>query len=201
MSRLRTFATRALALLCALPAGCQHFRWQPTAIEGDWASPCLPARAEIGFRQRSVSEIESFDASELRLTQTYFTDDKCATAYFARTVVASYAVGDAVLQPIGARRLELTERRVAVRAASEQAASDLSQQSYCGRSDWQAGVELDVAGASCNGVPTPAAGAIVHQIAQVDGDSLYLGSLASGTGANEATRPTVLSKTAYQRRR
>jgi hypothetical protein len=57
-----------------------------------------------------------------------------------------------------------------------------------------------IAGRSCNGIRTPQAGAQVHQIAQVDGDLLYLGSASSGDGSTPEQRPTVLSKTPYMRR-
>jgi hypothetical protein len=190
---------RALLLAASMSIACQHLRWQPSQIEGAWASPCLPARAEIGFQQKSVDETETFSSGELQIRQRYYVDEQCKTPYFKRTVVAGYAVRDAVLDPIGARQVDLTERRVLVRPETEQAASDLSQQFHCGREGWSTGVDIDVAGAMCNGVKTPAAGAVIHQIAQVDGDSLYLGSAASGTGAADDSRPSVLSKTEYKR--
>ena len=188
-----------MAFLSAALAGCQHLRWSPEAIQGVWVSPCLPARAEIGFSQASVDETQIFTATEVQIRQRNYTDAACRDPYFSRTVLATFSVGDAILDPIGARKLELAEAKVLVRVEAAKAASDLSQQFYCGRDDWALGVDKDVAGLTCNGVKTPAAGAVVHQIAQVDEDTLYLGSASSGDGSTPDKRPTVLSKTPYQR--
>ena len=103
--------------------------------------------------------------------------------------------------PARARLAAWPKSKVLVRPEVEKAASDLSEQFYCGRAGWALAIDIDVVGPTCNGAKAPPANAQVHQIGQVDGDALYLGSASSGSGATPAERPNVLSKTHFQRAR
>lgn len=193
--------TRTLLLLLVATAGCKHVEWTAAQLQGRWVSPCAAVHADIGFSQQSLQETETFTAppaQTVEIAQRYYTDAQCKEPYFTRTVSAAAEVGAYTL-PAGARTLDLTELAARVRPETIAAASDLSQQFYCSTDQWQPGVELDIAGRSCNGVPTPPVQSRVYQIAQVIADLLFLGSRASADGTTPATRPTVLSQTPYER--
>lgn len=164
-------------------------------LQGTWAKPCASAGTEGGFSRNSIS----VQANNIQLQTLVFqnsptcegTADLDARAQFTFTV-PSFASGQI-------NAIDLIHQQLLAKFNTTQAVAFANVSAFCGFTDWQVGVDKNVAGRNCI-ANIPAAGQPFYQIFQVNPSQLFVGQIDSQTnGQTPETRPTKLESTPYNR--
>ena len=157
-------------------------------LNGTWQTPCFDNRG-FNFARTTLA----YD--DLALTGTYeeFEDAACT-----RATHVSHWTGVGVVSGTttgGDSKLDLSFMTFTSTALTAANADFNNMNAYCGITDWAAGAERDVLGASCYGFSIPVGGESLD-IYRVDGDTLRFGDGSMiGLDLQESARPTMLSAT------
>lgn len=164
-------------------------------LQGTWTKPCASAGAEGGFSRNIIA----VQANNIQLQALVFqnsstcegTADLDARAQFTLTV-PSFASGQV-------NSIDLIHQQLLAKFNTTQAAAFANVSAFCGFTDWQVGVDKNVAGRNCI-ANIPATGQPFYQIFQVSPSQLFVGQIDNQTnGQTPETRPTKLESTPYTR--
>lgn len=155
-------------------------------LNGQWTTGCVQ-----GYSGYTETVLQYTDLA-LVGTYTEYSDASCAEAYHVSKWTGTATVGEQLAS--GPWKLDLAFTTFTSTALTADNAATNNSYAYCGFTDWEAGVEMDVLGADCYGFSIPEGGKSLD-IYQVDGDTLLFGTNASiGTDLTEADRPTALDE-------
>ena len=157
-------------------------------LDGTWQTPCFDNRG-FNFARTTLA----YDNLALTGTFEEFEDAACT-----RATHVSHWTGIGVVSgttAAGESKLDLSFTAFTSTSETMANADFNNMNAYCGITDWAAGVERDVLGATCFGFSIPVGGESLD-IYRVDGDTLRFGEGSMiGLDLPESARPTMLSTT------
>jgi hypothetical protein len=158
----------------------------PTIATGRWRQTC---------RNRNMNE-EFFTASQVRYSETYFSDDQCSQALVSFISEGPYQATQ--------NKIDFAFTTSDIVILAPQIAAGFNQRAVCGWTDWTTG-RRSVLGQLCDffnlgrNFPTPKLGQQKFGIYKIENALLFFGQLTKDNdGSSDARRPLQLNPRAYQ---
>ena len=188
-------------VLGALLSGCGNTT-VTSEIDGTFRTACHAERRGAARATQSAYQEMVFGNGSFAASVKYFSDTACATLSATETVTSTFATGDAVTAPAGAKKIDITLKSVSITLATAETAAEANASSSCGFTDWAVGQAKDVMGkpSSCSEAGAEVtADEKLFTIYELTGTTLKLGNPGSAGSATDGTsdtkRPTALSST------
>lgn len=164
------------SLLVASCALMDHASARASSLEGEWRRPC----------ENGVLRSELFAGAQVRFSERFHGDRACAHAMFELLMDGSFATRSG--------EMDFLSTHSWARPLDQGLARRWSEQAVCGRSDWAAGVALEVTALSCDffllGTPmrVPPQGLARYGIWKIEDDRLYFGLVTRELDASSPER-------------
>lgn len=170
---------------------------------GVWQTAC----ATFGSSPGSLNSTVSFEAGQFVVTASIFTGSGCSGENQSFKLTGTYTL-PGPLEGSSSQKIDMTLGNYTATPSSAAVASELNANSYCGITNWSAGVERSIAGLTCEGETIPQVGDVSYDIYYIhlvpspfnsQGDLQFGSNDSSHDGTTEQTRPNALNATVYQR--
>lgn len=173
---------------------------------GSWLASC--------FNRNGVPEIRKarYDGKTYRESAEYYSESYCSTQLFRLEESGGYVVGAKIRADSDARKLDRTIASVKLTPVAESVVTKFNTDSFCGFSDWAAGVSKEITGLTCDSQVMPSVNTKYYDIyviwpftmsspySTVYKGDLNFGSRDSGKdGSTEVLRPTAVTNPNFKR--
>jgi len=159
------------------------------SLSGTFVQACKPAGAY------SVQGTLNFTGNiEVGTTNVYM-DGNCGALGYSFSLGGTFVSGAAAVAPAGATKLDVVITEASLTPYSAAGADALNAASFCGLTNWTAGLQQNIIGRNCDG-RTYNVGTTIYTIYGFYEESLFMGqigSLGSSTdGSSDLSRPVSL---------
>ena len=153
-------------------------------LQGSWGKPC----------SAQLLEAISFSGNSFHYTETSYYDSECKRKMFVIDMTGTYNVSGSASAPAGAQNLDEVFTAATVMPADDAAAKMYNSMSYCGQTNWTAGVPVDLMGKTCRGINYT--DPHHNDIYKISNGKLTLGNMRTGS---MSTRPSSFESTSYSK--
>lgn len=190
MKVINTFLLVLAALMLNACGDSSSGGGSKTELEGTWLLACnYEPDGDIYTEVQAKVKGDNYT-----VYQDVYQDAACSMPLASAQIKAVFTLGDTVILSSGESVVELdaTINSAKMSVEDDNAVAYYNFVSFCGRSDWDKGVMVDVT--DCTEIVSSTE---VYDIYKLDGDKLYMGDSDYGDGETPQTRPTQLDSNAF----